>query len=136
MAIQQLSDIDPRMHLSDTLVQILSDLQMSLRALPKGFYAVCDSSLRHAFISGCNALRFKSLSDDPVVVAQMNHVNAKLQHAVDAINIRETISPRVLEAAVAIFDAQSVIFGAPLREEFSTLLDDISRMFQTGELSG
>jgi hypothetical protein len=124
---------DAQVTLSAILLSMLSSLHLAQRAQLQGMSTIGDSSIRNAFISSTGEMRFIATETDAVFSTQMNYVTEKLQKAVDAINVRSSIPAAVLEAAIAIIDAEAVISEAPPDDVFTGLLEDISSMYLSPE---
>lgn len=134
MSIHSVSLADLQKGLSARLLLMLDSLKLSQRALAQNLFTLSDSALRNALLSSVSETNFARAEGDLSSLKQMNHVAMKLQLAVDTINDRSKTSAAILEAAIAIFDAQSVIAGSAPAKEFADRLEAISGAYLSPEV--
>ncbi|HXK37938.1 MAG TPA: hypothetical protein VJ579_02640 [Candidatus Paceibacterota bacterium] len=129
MSNQSMSRSDTGVMLSALLLQMLCNLHLAQRALLQGYLTLCDSSLRNALLSSMGSVRFVASEDDAVVMRQMNHVTEKLRSAVDSLSDHKQTESSILEAGIAILDAEAVTSGTAPSAEFSSILEEISNLY-------
>lgn len=128
VSVPAISVDDAKAYLESVLLSMLANLELSLRAHASGFTNVRDSSIRHAFMMSSGTFIYAGAMHEQRVITQMNQVGMRLQQAVDKIMRPEAFPGAVLDAAVAMLDAETAITGAAPSEELRASLEGIKEL--------
>jgi hypothetical protein len=118
-----------RAHMSAALLVLLQDLDLAMRAYVLRDLSLSESCARNALLFSCGEQQYLLRSSELSYRRQMNFVATKLQKLVSMSGKGECFAAALLEAAIAVVDAESVISDAPASTKMLGLRTKISEAF-------
>lgn len=120
-----------RAHMSAALLVLLQDLDLAIRAFVLQDFPLSESAARNALLFSCGEQQYLLTCPELSYRRQMNYVATKLQHLVGVSGKGEHFAAALLEAAIAVVDAESVITGTPASMKMLELRSKISEAYMT-----
>ncbi len=117
--------------LSSMLLLLLGNMQLALRGLVLGFDVAAVSTLRQALLFNAGILERVSAEGNLPLLREMNHVHSLLLRASELHGARTQLAAKLLDVAVAIVDAETLVGDGVLSGDFSGLLEAISSSYLT-----